>query len=52
MIEQLETIHSYLIHGESECHTFEAVPSCSGGRVFKNCQHQVNNMSLVLELLI
>ena len=21
---------------------FEAVPSCSGGKVFKNCQHQVN----------
>lgn len=22
---------------------FEAVPNCSGGKVFKNCQHQVIN---------
>ena len=26
---------------------FEAVPSCSGGKVLKNCQHQVYNVVVV-----
>ena len=41
MILLLEKLYSYLIRGNSECHSFEAVQSCSGGKVFKNCHHQV-----------
>ena len=41
MVKYLELLHSYIIQGHSECHVFEAVSSCSGGKVFKNCQHQV-----------
>ena len=38
---ELERLHAQLIEGVSECHVFEAVPHCSGGRVFRNCHHQV-----------
>jgi hypothetical protein len=41
MVKGIENLHSYIIEGKSECHVFEAVPSCSGGKVFKNCHHQV-----------
>ena len=36
-----------LIQGHSECHMFEAVHSCSGGKVLKKCQHQVYNVVVV-----
>ena len=42
MLVQLETLHSYILQGKSECHVFEAAPSCTGGKVFKNCHHQVS----------
>ena len=41
MVKYLESLHSYIIQGHSECHVFESVSRCSGGKVFKNCQHQV-----------
>ena len=41
LVKHLESLHSVVIQGHSECHIFEAVPSCSGGKVFKNCHHQV-----------
>ena len=41
MLVQLEALHSYVLQGRSECHVFEAAPSCTGGKVFKNCHHQV-----------
>ncbi len=42
MLVQLEALHSYILQGESECHMFTAAPACSGGKVFKNCHHQVS----------
>ena len=42
MIVHLERLHSFLLQGESKCHVFEAAPACSGGKVFKNCHHQVS----------
>ncbi len=42
MVKHIESLHIFLIEGKSECHVFEAVPSCSGGKVFKNCHHQVS----------
>ncbi len=41
LVKHLESLYSHLIQGKSECHHFEAVPRCSGGKVFTNCQHQV-----------
>ena len=38
----LEQLHSFVIQGKSECHVFEAAPACTGGKVFKNCHHQVH----------
>ena len=44
MVQHLERLHSFLIQGQSsECHVFEAVSRCSGGKVLKNCQHQVQS---------
>lgn len=31
-----------------DCHVFEAAPACTGGKVFKNCHHQVNIILLHL----
>ena len=42
IVVHLERLHSFLLQGESECHVFEAAPACSGGKVFKNCHHQVS----------
>ncbi len=42
MLVQLEALHSYVLQGESECHMFTAAPGFSGGKVFKNCHHQVS----------
>ena len=36
MLVNLEALHSYVLQGNSECHVFEAAPSSSGGKVFKN----------------
>lgn len=47
-LKYLENLHSYLIQGRSECHVFDAVASCSGGKVFKNCQHQVTLDCLIV----
>ena len=41
LFSQLERLHSFVIQGHSECHVFEAAPLCTGGKVFKNCHHQV-----------
>ena len=51
MLVQLEALHSYILQGKSECHVFEAAPSCTGGKVFKNCNHQVR-MPLLVKLYI
>jgi len=32
MIAHLEHLHSFILQGESECHVFEAAPSCSVGK--------------------
>lgn len=52
MIKFLEDLHSYVFQGRSECHVFEAVPSCSGGKVFKNCHHQVRKLPIGIAQLI
>ena len=41
MLVLMEKLHSFVLQGKSECHVFEAAPSCTGGKVFKNCNHQV-----------
>ena len=53
MVQHLERLHSFLIQGQSECHVFEAVSRCSGGKVFKNCQHQVqSNTDATVNIMI
>ena len=47
----LEALHTFVIEGGSECHQFEAAPTCSGGKVFRNCQHQVCNTIVINSLL-
>ena len=41
MLVLLEKLHSFVFQGKSECHVFEVAPACTGGKVFKNCNHQV-----------
>ena len=47
MLILLERLHSFVLQGRSECHVFEAAPACTGGKVFKNCHHQVNIIVLL-----
>ena len=35
MVKYLKSLHSCVIQDHSECHIFEAVPSCSGGKSFQ-----------------
>ena len=41
MLKLLEELHSFVLQGNSECHVFQATPTCTGGKVFQNCHHQV-----------
>ena len=53
MVQHLERLRSFLIQGQSDCHVFEAVSRCSGGKlVFKNCQHQIQGNNAIQMLLL
>ena len=52
MVRHLESLHTFIYQGNSECHMFEAVPNCSGGEVFKNCQHQVKSNERHIKLML
>ena len=45
---KLEKLHQQLIQGYSEC---QAVANCSGGKVFKNCHHQVGNNFVCITII-
>ena len=52
MLKELENLHSFVLQGNSERHVFEAAPTCTGGKVFQNCHHQVCGLACILNIIL